>query len=417
MGAVTDRTFVIVGAGLTGGAAATALRNGDFDGRLVMIGAEEHPPYERPPLSKDYLRGETKFGEFYLPPPDWFKEHDVELRSGVRAESLDPGAKTVHLEGGEPIAYDRLLLATGGRNRALTLPGSDLDGIFQLRTIEDADGIREAAAAGGRVAIVGAGFIGMEVAASLRSMGAPVEVVEVFGRPFERVLGPEVGAVFQAIHEDHGVAFHMGAHVDRFEGDGRVQRVITTEGTVVECDAVVAGVGIEPVVDLAVAAGLDVDNGILADQRGVTSNADVYAAGDVANQDHPVLGRRVRVEHYDNALKQGAAVAKSMLGSTDPVGDVHWFWSDQYDHNLQMVGHAQSWDAIEVRGSLDERDFVAFYMKDGTVEAVAGLDRGREVRRARDLVRGRHPVDPARLRDPDEDLKALAKEAAEAAAT
>jgi 3-phenylpropionate/trans-cinnamate dioxygenase ferredoxin reductase subunit len=411
---MTDRTFVIVGAGLTGGAAATALRDGEFDGRVVVIGAEGHSPYERPPLSKDYLRGETKAGEFFLPPADWFTEHDVELRSGVRAESLDPAAKTVHLEGGESIAYARLLLATGGRNRTLTLPGSELDGIFQLRTIEDADRIREAAAAGGRVAIVGAGFIGMEVAASLRTMGTPVDVVEVFGRPFERVLGPEVGAVFQAIHEDHGVLFHMGEHVDRFEGDGRVQRVVSTEGTVVECDAVVAGVGIEPVVDLAVDAGLEVDNGILADRRGVTSNPDVFAAGDVANQDHPVLGRRVRVEHYDNALKQGAAVAKSMLGSTDPVGDVHWFWSDQYDHNLQMVGHALSWDGIEVRGSLEDRNFVAFYMKDGVVEAVAGLDRGREVRRARDLVRARRPVDPAQLRDPDVDLKTLAKDAAAA---
>jgi 3-phenylpropionate/trans-cinnamate dioxygenase ferredoxin reductase component len=403
-----ERTFVIVGAGLTGGAAATAIRDGGFDGRLVLVGAEPHRPYERPPLSKDYLRGETKRGEFELPAGEWYEEHDVEVRTGTRAVSLDVAGKAVHLEDGEPIAYERLLLATGGRNRTLTLPGSDLDGIHQLRTIEDADAIREAAATGGRVAIVGAGFIGMEVAASLRSMGAPVEVVEVFGRPFERILGPEVGAVFQAIHEDHGVTFHMGEHVDRFEGEGRVQRVVTTEGTVVECDSVVAGVGIEPVTELAAAAGLDVDNGILTDQQGVTSHPDVFAAGDVANQDHPVLGRRVRVEHFDNALKQGAAVGKSMLGATDPIGDVHWFWSDQYDHNLQMVGHALSWDGIEVRGSLEERDFVVFYMKDGVVEAVAGLDRGRDVRRARDLVRARRPVDPAALRDPDVDLKTLA---------
>jgi 3-phenylpropionate/trans-cinnamate dioxygenase ferredoxin reductase subunit len=403
-----ERTFVIVGAGLTGGAAATALRDGGFDGRLVVIGAEAHPPYERPPLSKDYLRGEMKAGEFFLPPADWYAEHDVELRTGARATSLDLAGKAVQLEDGERLAFDRLLLATGGRNRTLTLPGSDLDGICQLRTIEDADRIREAAAAGGRVAIVGAGFIGMEVAASLRSMGAPVEVVEVFGRPFERVLGPEVGAVFQAIHEDHGVVFHMGEHVDRFEGDGRVQRVVTTEGTVVECDAVIAGVGIEPVADLAVAAGLEVDNGILVNQQGATGHPDVFAAGDVANQDHPLLGRRVRVEHFDNALKQGGAVGKSMLGATEPIGDVHWFWSDQYDHNLQMVGYALSWDGIEVRGSLGDRDFVAFYVKDGIVEAVAGLDRGREVRRARDLVRAHRRVDPAQLRDPDVDLKTLA---------
>jgi 3-phenylpropionate/trans-cinnamate dioxygenase ferredoxin reductase subunit len=260
--------------------------------------------------------------------------------------------------------------------------------------------------------VVGAGFIGLEVAASLRSTGAPVEVVEVFRRPLERVLGTDVGAVFEGIHRDHGVVFHMGEHVERLEGEGRVRCVVTSEGTVVECDVAVIGVGIEPDAGLAADAGLEVDNGILVDEFGTTSAPDVFAAGDVANRHHPLLGRRVRVEHFDNALKEGASVARSMLGEREPADDVHWFWSDQYDHNLQYVGHATAWDEIVLRGSLEERSFVAFYLRGGIVEAVAGLDRGREVRRARDLVRARRPVDPARLRDPEVDLKALSQEMA-----
>jgi 3-phenylpropionate/trans-cinnamate dioxygenase ferredoxin reductase subunit len=407
-----DRTFVIVGGGLAGGAAAGALRDRGFDGRLVLIGAETHPPYERPPLSKDYLRGETKAGDFQLRPADWYAEHEIDLRLGTRAEALDPAHRVVSLEGGERIGYDRLLLATGGRNRVFRVPGSDLEGVLQLRTIEDADRIKDETAGGARVAVVGAGFIGLEVAASLRSMGAAIEVIEVFGRPLERVLGTDIGAVFERIHRDHGVSFHMSEHVERLEGDGRVRRVITSEGTVVECDVAVIGVGIEPDAGLAADAGLEVDNGILVDEFGATRVPEVFAAGDVANRYHPRLGRRVRVEHFDNALKQGASVARAMLGEREAVDDVHWFWSNQYDHNLQYVGHAVAWDEIVLRGSLEQRSFVAFYVKDGIVEAVAGLDRGRDVRRARDLVRARRPVDAALLRDPEVDLKALAQDAA-----
>ncbi|HEY1329913.1 MAG TPA: FAD-dependent oxidoreductase [Actinomycetota bacterium] len=401
-------TYAIVGANLTGGAAATTLREAGFEGRLVLIGAESHLPYERPPLSKEYLRGETPRQDVYLQPPSWFEEQDVELRLGTRATGLDPHRRLVRLDDGDAVEYDRVLIATGGRNRELTFPGSDLEGIHQLRTIEDADAIREAAQRGGRVAMVGAGFIGLEVTASLWSLGREIEVIEVFGTPLLRVLGPEIGSVFEAIHRDHGITFHLDQKVERFEGTGRVQAVHTDEGTRVECDLVVAGVGIQPNVEIVEGTEIEVDNGILVDECCRTNVPDVFAAGDVANHAHPVFGHRLRVEHYDNALKMGAAAARNMMGADEPFDDPHWFWSDQYDYNLQYVGFAARWDEIVLRGSLEERSFVAFYLKDGVVRGVAGLQRGREVRRSSGLVRAGLPVDPERLRDEDVDLRSLA---------
>jgi len=409
------RTFVVVGAGLAAASAVSALRTEGFDGRLVVFGDEFDLPYERPPLSKEFLRGETEFEAAVVRPAEWYAENDVDLRLGGRVEAVDPAARSVTIAGEETVSYDRLLLATGGRNRPVPFPGGDLDGVLQLRTRRDAERIREAARGGARVAIVGAGFIGLEVAASLRSLGAEVEIVEVFGRPLERVLGPEVGAVFEAIHRDHGVVFHMGEHVERLEGAGRVERLVTSEGTTLDCDVVVVGIGIAPNVELAVDGGLDVDNGVLVDERLAASAPGVFAAGDLANHAHPLFGRRIRVEHYDNAIKQGVAAARAMLGGEEPFADVHWFWSDQYEHDLQYVGFADRWDEIVVQGSLEERSFVAFYLRDGIVDGVGGLGRGREVRRARDLVRARRPVDPAALRDEDVDLKALGRSLMESA--
>jgi len=403
------RTFVVVGAGLAAASAVSTLRDKGFDGRLVVIGDEPSLPYERPPLSKEYLRGESDFDAALVRPAAWYRENDVDLRLGGRVDAIDVAARSVTLAEGEEVPFHTLLLATGGRNRPVPFAGADLEGVLQLRRVEDADRIREAASGGARVVIVGAGFIGLEVAASLRSLGAGVDVVEVFGRPLERVLGTEVGAVFQAVHSDHGVVFHMSEHVERLEGDGRVERLVTSEGTTIHCDVAVVGIGIQPNVELAAAAGLDVDNGVLVDERLATSAPAVFAAGDVANHAHPLFGRRIRVEHYDNAIKQGVLAARSMLGGTEPFADPHWFWSDQYDQDLQYVGFADRWDEIIVRGSLEDRSFVAFYVRDGVVDGVGGLGRGREVRRARDLVRARRPVDPAQLRDEDVDLKTLGR--------
>lgn len=413
MAPMTDTpTFVIVGASLTGSSAAGALRREGFDGRIVLIGAEPHPPYERPPLSKEYLRGEKPPQDVFLREAGWFEESGVELRTAARAAAVDPAAGRVELEDGEPIAFDRLLLATGARNRGLPVPGADLDGVLQLRTIEDADRLRERASRGGKAVIVGAGFIGMEVAASLRSMGLEVEVVEIFETALQRALGIDMGRILEGVHRDHGVAFRFREPVERLEGDGRFERVITREGPPVEGDFAVVAVGVTPNVELAARAGLEVDDGILVDERLATGAPGVFAAGDVANHLHPVFGRRLRVEHFDNASRMGAHAARNMLGAGAPFDDPHWFWSDQYEHTIDHVGFAPEWDDFVVRGSLDDRDFVGFYLKDGRVLAAFGVDRGRDVRRVRDLIRLGRPVDPAALRDGDVDLKKLATDLA-----
>jgi 3-phenylpropionate/trans-cinnamate dioxygenase ferredoxin reductase component len=406
-------TFLIVGGNLTAGAAATTLRGEGFDGRIVIVGEEDHPPYERPPLSKDYLRGESKADDTLLHPRSWYDEADVELRLGVRARNLDPAARTVELEDGERILFDRLLIATGGRNRALAVPGHELEGIFDLRRIEDSDRIRGEASAGRKAVIVGAGFIGSEVAASFRQLGVEVEVIEFFAAPLLRVLGPEVAKVYEAIHRDEGVRFHFGEAVKSFQGDGRVEAVVTDKGTRVEGDFVVVGVGIQPNVEWLEGSGIELDNGVIVDEFCRTNVEAVYAAGDVANHWHPIFERRMRVEHWDNALKQGAAAARNMMGLQAVFDDPHWFWSDQYRHNLQYLGYAVDWDQLVIRGSLEERKFVAFYLSGGVVKAVAGLDRGKDVRRSAGLIRARRPFDPALLRDEDVDLKNLASQGAE----
>ena len=413
MGSMTGRpTHVIVGASLAGTAAAGALRREGFDGRVVLVGDEPDPPYERPPLSKEYLRGEKPAEDLRLREEGWWDENDVELRLSTRAVRLDPAAREVELSDGERLGYDRLLLATGARNRPLSMPGGGLAGVFQLRTLEDADRLREASRAGARAVVVGAGFIGMEVAASLRSLGLDVTVVEVFEAPLVRAIGAEMGRVLEAIHRDRGVAFRFGEGVERLEGDGRVGRVVTTGGEAIDADLVVAGVGVRPNAELAEDAGLPVDNGILVNERLETNVPGVFAAGDVANHEHPVFGRRIRVEHFDNASRMGAAAAGNMLGRGASFDDAHWFWSDQYEHTIDHAGFAPEWDQVVVRGSVEERDFVAFYLKDGLLRAAFGVDRGRDVRRARDLIRAGRPVDPERLRDPEVDLKKLASDLA-----
>jgi 3-phenylpropionate/trans-cinnamate dioxygenase ferredoxin reductase component len=404
---MANPTFVILGANLAGGAAASTLRGEGFDGRLIMIGAEPHPPYERPPLSKEYLRGEVSFDSSLLRPLSWYEENAVELLTGVRAEGIDVQARTVVMEDGHSIGYDRLLIATGGRNRALDVPGKDLPGILSLRTVEEADAIRAAAAEGGRAVVVGAGLIGCEVAASLRALGVEVDVVEIYDGPLIRMVGPEIASVLEAVHREHGVRFHFGQTASSFLGDSRVRAVLTDEGERVEADFVVVAVGIEPELGAVAGSGIAVDNGVLVDGGCRTKVDGVFAAGDVANVLHPLYGRRIRVEHYDNAIKQGTAAARSMLRDGVVFDDPYWFWSDQYEHNLQYLGNARAWDDFIVRGSFEERRFLGFYVRDGLVDAVVGLNRGRDVRRAAGLIRARRPVDPGLLRDEDVDLKQL----------
>jgi 3-phenylpropionate/trans-cinnamate dioxygenase ferredoxin reductase component len=404
---MSPERIVIVGASLAGGSAAAELRERGFAGEVVLIGAERRLPYSRPPLSKGYLRGQDRFEDQLVNPAEFYAEHAITLRLGEPARAIDPARKVVSLSGGAEVPYDRLLVATGGRNRALTIPGAGLPGVFQLRTVEDCDRIRAAAMPGRRAVVIGLGFIGSEVAASFRQMGIEVAAVEGHPVPLARVLGPEVGAVLAAIHREKGVELALEDSVAAFEGAGRVERVRTKKGRVLECDLVVAGIGIEPAAELLAAAGAAVDNGVLVDERCQTALPDVYAAGDVANHRHPRFGR-VRVEHWNNAQRQGKAAAGAMLGDPAPYDYLHTFWSDQYEHVIEYVGFAATWDRLVFRGSPESRKFLAFYLKDGAVHAAVGLDRGgdpedpnseSELKEVADLIRRRVAVDPARLAD------------------
>ena len=408
--------FVIIGASLAGASAAAALREGGFDGTVELIGAEPQLPYNRPPLSKGYLRGQDRFEDQLVNPADYYAQHEVNLRLGVRATSVDPQRKIVSLERGEEVPYDRLLVATGGRNRSLTTPGADLPGIFQLRTVEDCDRIRAVARPGARAVVIGLGFIGSEVSASLRQMGLAVTAIEGQPVPLARVLGVEVGAVLGEIHREKGVELVMEDGVAAFEGAGHVERVRTKRGRILACDLVVAGIGIVPNSELLAGAGAAVDNGVLVDALCRTSLPDVFAAGDVANHLHPLFGR-LRVEHWNNGLQHGRAAAHAMLGGSEPYDYVHSFWSDQYEHLIEYVGFAATWDRLVFRGAPESRKFLGFYLKDGVLRAAVGLDRGgdpedpkseSELKVVAGLIRSRARVDPARLADEAVELSRLA---------
>src|SRR5712692_4857371 len=412
--------IVIVGAALAGASAAAALREEGFAGSVQLIGAESRLPYHRPPLSKGYLRGQERFEDQLVNPAGYYAELGIELRLGARATAIDPGQKVVELEGGGRIAYDRLLVATGGRNRPLSAPGAGLDGIFQLRTVEDCDRIRAAARPGSHAVVIGLGFIGSEVTASLRQLGVEVVAVEGHPVPLARVLGKEVGAVLADIHREKGVELILEDSVAAFEGAGTVERVRTKKGRVLECGLVIAGIGIAPNSELLAAAGAAVDNGVLVDERCRTSLPDVYAAGDVANHLHPIFGR-LRVEHWNNAFQQGRAAARSMLGREEPYDYLHSFWSDQYEHLIEYVGFAAGWDRLVFRGRPESRKFLGFYLQEGIVRAAVGLNRGgdpedpkaeSELKLVARLIRDRVRVEPAKLADEDVDLHRVAVGAA-----
>jgi len=407
------RSIVIVGASLGGATAAGVLRDEGYDGGLNLIGAEEEPPYERPPLSKEFLRGELDFEDALVRPASWYAEHDVDVRFGTRAVQIDVHAREVVLAGGERLSFDRLLVSTGGRNRRLEVPGAGLPGVFDLRYHRDAVQIRDAATEGARVVCVGMGFIGAEVAASLRTIGRDVTVVEIFETTLYRILGPEIGRVLEGIHRDHGVTMHFSDSVERFEGDGRLERVVTDSGMEIEADVAVVGVGTEPAVEIMAGTGLDQDGGIPVGPGLETAVPGVFAVGDVARHDHPVFGP-IRVEHYDNAIKMGEHVARAMVGSSEVFGDPHWFWSDQYDSKIEMAGYAPTWDRMVVRGSLEDRSFCAFLLDDeGVVRSTVSLDWKRDVRRSFGLIKSQVAADPNALADPDVDLRTLVPEGPE----
>jgi 3-phenylpropionate/trans-cinnamate dioxygenase ferredoxin reductase subunit len=410
--------IVIIGAGMCGGNAAVTLREEGYKERVVLVGDEPEAPFGRPPLSKTYLRGEEDLAAWVVKPPNWYDENNIE-RLHARVVAIDTQARELVLEGaGKHVAYEQVLLAPGGRNVRPAIPGVDLPGVLGLRTLTDCDAIKALAVPGKRAVVVGMGFIGSEVAASLRQLGVSVSGVLSGTGPLARVLGDDVGTTMAAIHREHGVELLMDDRVVAFMGDGRVERVVTGRGATVECDFAVTGTGIKPAVELAAASGIPVDNGILVDDRCRTNIAGVYAAGDVANQSHPLFGR-VRAEHYNNAERQGRAAARSMLGATDAYDDLLSFWSDQYEDAIEYVGYAPHWDQFVVRGSREERRFIGFYLRDGRVRAVMGLNRGGdpeldeggELFAAKALVRNRVAVAASALADEAIDLSLLRADA------
>ena len=403
----SDRTFVIVGAALAGAKAAEALREEGFDGRVVLIGAEAERPYERPPLSKDYLRGEAD-AKPYVHEEGFYEEREIELRSSTRVESIDLSAAEAVLEGGERVGYERLLLATGAEPRRLSIPGADLDGVLYLRTIADSDAIQARIDAGGKLVTVGSGWIGSEVAASARQKGCEVTVIERGSLPLERVLGSELGAIYRDIHTDHGVEFVSDAAVEGFDGDGKVDAVRVGDGRRIEADFVVVGVGVAPRTGVAEAAGIAVENGVPTNDRLETSAPGVFAAGDVANQEHPLFGRRIRIEHWANALTQGPAAARNMIGRDQPYDTVPYFFSDQYDVGMEYAGYATDWDEVVFRGDPKEREFIAFWVKDERVVAGMNVNVWEVTDQIQELVRSGARVDRDRLADPDVPLDELA---------
>jgi 3-phenylpropionate/trans-cinnamate dioxygenase ferredoxin reductase component len=403
-----EDTHIIIGAGFAGAKAAETLRDEGFDGRVVLLGAESERPYERPPLSKDYLRGESPRESAYVHPESFYAEKEIELRTSSPATAIDPGAREVVLEGGERVRFDRLLIATGAAPRRLPVPGAELDGVLYLRELDDSAAIAERLRPGAKLAVIGAGWIGAEVGASARQKGLEVTIVEQTSVPLERVLGPEVGAIYAEIHRDHGVDLLTGTGLEAFDGDGAVERLRLADGRTIDCDFVVVGVGVAPRTELAEAAGIEVDDGVVVSETLETSVPGVFAAGDVANALHPFYERRIRVEHWANALNQGPAAARNMLGEGQPYERLPYFFSDQYDVGMEYSGYAIDWDEVVFRGDPASREFIAFWLQGGRVLAGMNVNVWEVTELIEGLIRSRARIDVARLRDPDVPLTELA---------
>jgi NADPH-dependent 2,4-dienoyl-CoA reductase/sulfur reductase-like enzyme len=396
-------TFVIVGGSLAGAKAAETLRGEGFDGEIVLFGSEPELPYERPPLSKGYLLGKAARDSAFVHPAQWYADNNVDLRTGVTVTAIDPAAHEVTFDGGT-LSYDKLLLTTGASPRRLNIPGATLDGVHYLRTLPDSDRLREAFGGGRRVVVVGAGWIGLETAAAARMAGCPVTVVEPQPGALHAALGPELGRAFEELHRSHGVEFRFGESAAEFHGDaaGRVGSVLTSAGTVLPADVVVVGIGIVPNDGLASAAGLEVANGVVTDAALRTSDPDIYAAGDAANSFLPLLGRRVRVEHWANALHGGPAAARSMLGQQVEYNRVPYFYSDQYDLGMECSGLPEpgSYDEVVYRGDRAGLEFIAFWLSGGKLVAGMNVNVWDVTDDIQSLIRSARILDPARLSDP-----------------
>jgi 3-phenylpropionate/trans-cinnamate dioxygenase ferredoxin reductase component len=398
---MSHRTLAIVGASLAGAKAAEAARESGYDGRVVLIGDEAVAPYERPPLSKAVLRGEAEPASARVHPGGYYDEHDIELVTD-RVVAIDTAARRVSLSDGDTLAFDAAILATGAEPRRLAVPGAELDGVRYLRSVDDSNRLRQAIGAASRVAVIGAGWIGSEVAASARQMGAEVALIAPTPVPLGHVLGDEIGQVFRRLHADHGVQLRLGVGVGELRGSGAVEEVLLTDGTTEAADLVVAGIGVTPRTDVAGAGcGLAIDNGIVVDEHLETNVAAIYAAGDVANAWHPRYRRHVRVEHWANALNQGTTAGRNVAGWREGYDRLPYFFSDQYDLGMEYVGLSSSADELVVRGDLDAREFIAFWHRDGVVSAAMNVNVWDVVDDLKAIISAGRPVDPGRLADPN----------------
>jgi 3-phenylpropionate/trans-cinnamate dioxygenase ferredoxin reductase subunit len=410
---MTEQTFVVVGASLAGAKAAEGMRDAGFEGRIVLVGDEHDRPYERPELSKGFLKGKKEAADLLVHEPGWYDENRVELRLGTAVAGIHRDEHEVELAGGERLGYDRLLLATGATPRRIEVPGGDLEGVRYLRRVGDAATLRQIFVGGGvRLVVVGGGWIGLEVAAAARGHGVEVTVVEPQPTPLYAVLGREVGQVFADLHRANGVDLRLGAGVASFSGEGgKVTAVTTDAGDDLAADLVVVGVGIRPNVALAEAAGLDVDNGVLVDALLASSDPDVFAAGDVANAEHPLYGARVRVEHWANALNQGKAAGRNMAGAGEPYVRVPYFYTDQYDLSMEYYGYTgrEGHDRVVFRGEpVGGGEWLAFWLRDGRVRAAMNVNVWDQADALKKLTRDQTEVDPEALADPSVDLAGLA---------
>ena len=406
----TSSTFIIVGGGLAGAKAAEALRDNDFDGHIVLFAAEEHLPYERPPLSKEYLAGKKTLDDFTVDASAWYRDHHVELQLGTEVASIDPGAHTVSLPDGSTVGYDKLLLATGSDPRRPPIPGADANGVHYLRTIDDAATLNSVLAEGSSMAIVGAGWIGLEVAAGARERGVNVTVVEIAELPLLTALGREVAEVFAALHRDHGVDLRLGATVDEITTSaGKATGLKLGDGSTISADAVLVAVGAAPNTGLAERAGLAMgDGGVLVDSSLRTSDPDIFAVGDIAAAEHPLFGVRIRTEHWANALKQPAVAAAGMLGKPAEYAELPYFFTDQYDLGMEYAGHAPEYERVVFRGDVDGREFVAFWLDaDNRVLAGMNVNIWDVLDDVKSLIASRAPVDPDQLADPQQALGSL----------
>jgi 3-phenylpropionate/trans-cinnamate dioxygenase ferredoxin reductase subunit len=404
---MASQAFVIVGAGLAGAKAAEALRGGGFDGQLTLIGEEGHLPYERPPLSKDYLAGKAERDSVFVHDQAWYRQQEIGLRLGRQAAAIDRDARQVRLDDGASLRYDKLLITTGSSPRRL----ADTTGVHYLRTIDDSDRLREILATGSHLAVIGGGWIGLEVTAAARQAGLLVTVLENLELPLLRVLGPEMAQVFADLHRSQGVSLRLGVRVEGISSSsgGTAASVRLADGTRIEADAVVAGIGATPRTSLAADAGLEVTDGIVTTAALRTSDPDIFAAGDVASAYHPLLGRHIRVEHWANALKQPAVAAAAMLGQNVRYEDLPYFYTDQYDLGMEYLGDVRDgYDQVVVRGDLEGREFIAFWLKDGRVLAGMNVNVWGVTDSIKNLIRSGHPVTGDALADASTPLDDLA---------